>query len=269
MPLVALPSGDVCYREKGSGPTLVLLMGAGADHTSWARQFGPLSATHRVVAPDNRGSGRSLPPPPAGWTTADFARETLAFLDALGVGRFHVCGFSFGAAIATEVALAAPSRVVAASFHAGWAGPRPATSAALERSAAVLRDGGVAAYLEAACRRNFSPAFREGDPAAFAAFLRNVTESRTRPTLDGIVAQSAAARAHDARSRLPTLRMPVLITAGEHDPLAGPDAAEEFAALVPGSRLEIFRGPRAWHAIPLEMPDAFNALVAAFHAAPA
>jgi pimeloyl-ACP methyl ester carboxylesterase len=268
MPNVALPDGNVCYREKGSGPALVLLMGAGADHTSWARQFTPLSVRFRVIAPDNRGAGRSLPSPPTGWTTADFARETLAFLDLLGVERFHVAGFSFGAAVATEVALAAPDRVVAASFHSGWAGPNDRTTAALERSLARLGEDGVASYLEAACRRNFSPAFQTGDPAAFEAFVRNVAQSKTRPEEAGVRAQAEAGLAHDARDRLATLTMPVLVTTGEHDPLAGPPVAEDFARRIPGARLSIFRGPRAYHAIPLEMADAFNAALIDFHVGP-
>jgi pimeloyl-ACP methyl ester carboxylesterase len=244
-------------------------MGAGADHTSWARQITALSDRFRVIAPDNRGSGRSLPPPPPGWSVADFAAETLAFLSVLGVDRFHVAGFSFGAAIAMEAALAAPDRVVAASFHAGWAGPGPTVTAALERGFATLRKDGVAAYLEAACRRNFSPAFQHDDPAAFASFLQNVLRSATRPTAEGVAAQASAGLRHDVRARLPALRMPVLVTTGEHDPLAGPDVAGELAASIPGARLHVFRGPRAYHALPLEMASEFNARLADFHRGPA
>jgi 3-oxoadipate enol-lactonase len=266
MPTVELPTGTVFYREKGEGPALLLLMGTGADHTSWARQLPVLSERFRTIAVDNRGAGRSALPP-AGWGVADFARDTLDFLDALGVERFHVAGYSFGAAIAMELALAAGSRVVAASFHSGWAGPRPETTAALERSLRAVQEGGAEAFLEAACRRNFSPAFREGDAAAFEAFLKNVVRSVTRPTVAGILAQASAGVRHDVRDRLPALRVPVLATTGEHDPLAGPPAAEEIAALVPGGRVRIFRGPRAYHAIPLEMPAEFNAALTEFHGA--
>jgi pimeloyl-ACP methyl ester carboxylesterase len=265
MPTVDLPHGAVYYREKGAGPALVLLMGTGADHTSWARQFTPLAERFRVIAPDNRGSGRSLPPPPPGYGVADFAAETLEFLSRLGVDRFHVAGFSFGAAVAMEVAWAGGARVASASFHAGWAGPNASTSAALGRSLAVLETEGVEAFLLAACRRNFSPAFQHDDPAVFASFLKNVVQSATRPTLAGVLAQARAGAAHDIRDRLPSLRLPVLVTTGEHDPLAGPAVAEEIASLVPGAKLRIFRGPRAYHALPLEIADEFNAALLDFH----
>lgn len=267
MPTVELPSGVVFYREKGDGPALVLLMGTGADHTSWARQLTALSARFRVLTPDNRGSGRSLPPPPPEWRVADFAAETLRFLDHVGVDRFHVAGFSFGAAIAMETALAGRDRVISASFHAGWAGPNPTTSAALARSLALIENEGVPAFLEAACRRNFSRAFQDEDPAVFASFLKNVIQSATRPTVAGVRAQAVAGALHDVRARLPLLRIPVLVTTGEHDPLAGPPIAEEIATLVPGAKLFIFRGPRAFHALPLEMASEFNAALIDFHGA--
>ncbi|HYC79373.1 MAG TPA: alpha/beta fold hydrolase, partial [Planctomycetota bacterium] len=192
MPVVDLPHGAVFYREKGAGDPLVMLMGTGADHTSWARQTPALARRFRVITPDNRGSGRSLPPPPPAWRMADFAAETLAFLDALGVDAFHLLGYSFGAALAMEVALAAGDRVRSASFHAGWAGPNPVTSAALRRSLERLEESGVEGFLDAACRRNFSPAFREERPAEFEAFLRNVKGSVTRPTAEGVRAQALA-----------------------------------------------------------------------------
>jgi pimeloyl-ACP methyl ester carboxylesterase len=260
-----LPFGSISFREKGLGDPLVLLMGTGADHTSWARQFHVLGSRFRVIAPDNRGSGRSEPPPEDGATTKSFAREHLSFLDALGVERFHVAGYSLGAAIAMELALLAPTRILAASFHAGWAGPNPATTAALEASLAAAGRS-AAEFLEAACRRNLSAAFRESP--AFAGFLRNVLGSATPPSQQGILVQTRAGLAHDVRARLPGLGVRALVTTGEHDPVAPLPVAEELAALIPGARLHVFRGLRAWHSIPVEMAEEFNALIAEFHGGP-
>jgi pimeloyl-ACP methyl ester carboxylesterase len=261
VPAIELPFGHIFFREKGSGVPLVLLMGTGADHTSWARQFTPLSAAFRLIAPDNRGSGRSGPPPTDA-TTARFSADCLLFLDALGIREFHVSGYSFGAAIAMEVALAAPDRVLRASFHAGWAGPNPATTAALDLSLEAARRG-VDVFLDAACRRNMSPEFQKSP--AFETFLDNVKRSAARPTRDGIISQTTAGLRHDVRARLGGLAIPTLVTTGEHDPVAPPRVAEELASLIPRARLEIFLGPRAWHSIPLEMPDAFNRLMLEFH----
>ena len=187
MTTLEFPFGTLAFRERGTGPPLLLVMGTGADHTSWARQIPALARDFRVIAPDNRGSGRSVPAPSLGATTASFAAEALALLDALGVGSFHVAGYSFGAAIAMELMMLAPERTLAASLHAGWAGPNPATTSALTLSLEVAHRG-PEAFLEAACRRNMSPAFREN--SAFPRFLQNVLESATLPTL--VQATSAA-----------------------------------------------------------------------------
>lgn len=267
MPTVTLPSGTIYYREKGTGPAMIMLMGTGADHTSWARQVPVLSQRFRVVTPDNRGSGRSVPPPPPDATCQLFAGEIARFADALAIPRFHLVGYSFGSAVAMTLALDEPDRVVALSIHAGWAGPNPTTSQALDASRERIRRDGVAVFLEAACRRNFSPTFQQADPAVWEAFLKNVVNSVTRPSAEGVLAQANAGATHDVRARLPGLAVPTLVTTGEHDPLAGPAVAAELAAAIPGAELHIFRGPRAYHAIPLEMAAEFNEVVARFHGA--
>lgn len=263
MPIVELPFGTISFRERGEGVPIILVMGTGADHTSWARQIPALSRRLRVIAPDNRGSGRSVPSPGPGATTISFAAECVAFADALGLATFHIAGYSLGAAIAMEVALLVPDRILAASFHAGWAGPNPATTTALERSLLVAATGGAQAFFEAACRRNMSPAFQQSP--GFPAFLKNVLHSAAPPAPEGIIAQTRAGLRHDARARLPALRARALVTTGEHDPVAPPRVAEEIASLIPDAQIHIFRGERAWHAIPLEMADELNEVLLAFH----
>lgn len=266
MPSIEFEFGTLFYREKGQGEPLLMIMGTGADHTSWARQIPVLSERFRLITPDNRGSGRSTPAPrPELATTETFARELLALIDRLGVESFHVCGFSFGAAVAMELALLVQNRILAASFHAGWAGPHARTAESFDQALQRLAEGGVATFLEGACRKNFSPSFQNENPAAFEAFLKNVMTSVTRPTAAGVIAQATAGQKHDVRPRLGSIRCPVLVTIGEHDTTIPVAAAAEVASLIPGSIFHTFHGPRAYHAIPLEMPDAFNALVGDFH----
>lgn len=262
MPSVGIPAGSIFFREKGDGAALVLVMGTGADHTSWARQIAALAGTFRILAPDNRGSGRSTPAPGDDATCATFATDVIGVVDALGIGDFHVAGYSLGAAIAMEVALRCQQRVLGASFHAGWGWPNPATTTALERSLTAATES-ANAFLEAACRRNLSREFRESP--AFESFLWNVTHGAHRATQRGIVAQTKAGLRHDIRGRIERLTCPVLVTAGEHDPVAPPEVAEDLAASIPGARLHVFRGPRAWHATPIEMWQEFNDVLLRFH----
>src|ERR1700727_4041702 len=91
-------------------PTLVLLHGAGFDHTTWAlhrRSFAPHG--FGVLAPDLPGHGRSTGAPLA--SIADMADWTAALLDASGVAKARLIGHSMGSLIALETAARHPAKV--------------------------------------------------------------------------------------------------------------------------------------------------------------
>ena len=91
-------------------PAVVLLHGAGFDHTTWAlhsRWF----AHHgfAVLAPDLPGHGRSGGAPLK--TIAGMADWTAALLDAAGAARARLVGHSMGSLIALETAARHPAKV--------------------------------------------------------------------------------------------------------------------------------------------------------------
>src|ERR1700688_2303195 len=95
-----------------SQPTIVLLHGAGFDHSTWAlhsRWF----AHHGfgVLAPDLPGHGRSSGAPLP--TIAAMADWTAALLDAAGAARAKLVGHSMGSLIALETAARHPAKVSA------------------------------------------------------------------------------------------------------------------------------------------------------------
>src|ERR1700742_32285 len=91
-------------------PVIVLLHGAGFDHSTWALQSRWFAHHgYAVLAPDLPGHGRSagqaLP------TIADMADWTAALLDAAGVSQARLVGHSMGSLIALETAAHHPERV--------------------------------------------------------------------------------------------------------------------------------------------------------------
>src|SRR3984957_19403567 len=93
-----------------SQPTIVLLHGAGFDHSTWAlhsRWF----AYHgySVLAPDLPGHGRSAGQPLT--TIADLADWTAALLDAAGAQQATLIGHSMGSLIALETAARHPDKI--------------------------------------------------------------------------------------------------------------------------------------------------------------
>lgn len=91
-------------------PAVVLLHGAGMDHTCWAVQARWL-AWHgwATLVPDLPGHGRSEGRPLT--SLDDMASWTTALMDAAGLGEAALIGHSMGGAIALEVAGRNPARV--------------------------------------------------------------------------------------------------------------------------------------------------------------
>src|SRR5437763_13040189 len=98
-----------------SPPTVVLLHGAGFDHSAWAlhsRWFAHHG--YGVLAPDLPGHGRSAGAPLA--TIAEMADWTASLLDAAGAEKARLVGHSMGSLIALETAARHPARVTALSL---------------------------------------------------------------------------------------------------------------------------------------------------------
>lgn len=118
---------DIAYVEAGDGPPLVLLHG-GLVSTGplWANSpvayvghMATLGKHFRVIAPDTRGGGATVHRD----GTASFsvlADDVLALIDALGLDRPMLAGFSEGAMTATVVAIREPDAVRALVNDAGY-----------------------------------------------------------------------------------------------------------------------------------------------------
>ncbi len=89
-------------------PLLVMLHGAGMDHTVWALVMRALAHQgYSVLAPDLPGHGKSEGPLPT--SVEEYAEWTAALIASTGFHTAHVAGHSLGAAIALHVAATRPN----------------------------------------------------------------------------------------------------------------------------------------------------------------
>ena len=118
---------DIHYVEAGEGEPLVLLHGGMVSTNpiwtgvpvAYASHMATLAASFRVIAPDTRGAGKTRHI--GGPVTFDLlADDVLALIDALGLDRPLIAGFSEGGATATVVGLRHPGSVRAVANHAGY-----------------------------------------------------------------------------------------------------------------------------------------------------
>jgi pimeloyl-ACP methyl ester carboxylesterase len=96
--------------DLGHGHAIVFLHGGLADHRSALFRVGSLAASHRVLAPDLRGSGRSIYSGALSWD--QLADDVCALLEHVQVERAIVGGVSAGSAVAVRFALRHPQRTL-------------------------------------------------------------------------------------------------------------------------------------------------------------
>ena len=108
---------NLFYREAGDpGSTTVLLLHGFPTSSHMFRDLIPkLAETYRVVAPDLPGFGFSDSPPRSEfkYTFENLARIIGAFTEKLGLKRFAIYVFDYGAPVGLRLALAHPERVSA------------------------------------------------------------------------------------------------------------------------------------------------------------
>jgi 3-oxoadipate enol-lactonase len=259
-------SADTLHWEStGSGAPVLMIMGLGLSGGAWWRTVPVLSRHLRVITYDNRGVGRSRSLVHS-YTTEAMADDAVTVLDAAGLERAHVYGFSLGGMVAQQLALRHPARVrslVLGATHAG--GPR-----------AVPPDADVLDFFR---RRPAMPA----EDAARASVPFNYGERCRREHADRIAedirrrlahpfpeeayrAQLWAAALHNCQPRLGRIEAPTLVVHGRHDRMIPVANAEILAAGIPGAQLRILED--AGHLYPTDEPGVDAAIAEFLESAP-
>lgn len=253
-------------ERAGRGAPLLLLHGFTGSAETWASLADALGDDVATIAVDLPGHGRSsAPADPARYAIARTADDLARVLDALGVERAAVLGYSMGGRVALRFALRHPDRVSALVLESA----SPGIADAGERAARVRADGeladaierdGVEAFVE---RWERLPLW-ESQQALPVPVREQLRAQRLRNRGTGLansLRRAGAGAEPDVRAELGMLRMPVLLIAGALDTKYAA-LARAMAAEIPGARAEIV--PDAGHAVHLERPEAFAGIVAAF-----
>src|SRR5262249_24080730 len=194
--------------------------------------------------------------------TAEMATDLWGLCDALAVTRAHLLGVSMGGAIVQAAALAAPERVASLQLHCTWAGPDPYFRAVVESFKALRVTLSREAFIRTMGLWVFPADGSAHRPELIELVVQRGLGHPYPQPLHGYLHQADAVIGHDARARLPGLRVPTLVTVGGEDILTPPRFSRELAALIPGARLEVI--PGSGHGYFWETPDAFNEACLAF-----
>ena len=247
--------------------TLVLLHGGpGYDHSGFKPAFSRLADLAQIVYVDHRGHGRSDRRPAYEWTLDTFADDVVRLCDALGIVKPIVLGQSFGGFVAQryiERHPAHPSKVIlsSTSHHMGLA----------RKLAMFERLGGaeVRAVAEAfwtapnettwaeynrVCKRHYSTTPQS-------------EEAGTRIVFNTDILFASAGGEQRQMNLLPGLaraQCPVLVMAGDADPVTPIEDAEEIVAALPPQWVQFERFVNVGHGTWRDDPDAAFAVLRRF-----
>ena len=239
------------YSETdGTGPRMVLVHGFTQTGRCWGPVAEALATGHEVVRIDAPGHGRSA-------EVLAGPRGSARLIADRG-GRATYLGYSMGGRFCLHLALANPELVAGLVLVGATPGiedpdEREQRADDDDRMAQVLERRGLEAFLDAWLA---NPLFAGIPPE------RAFREERLENTVDGLamsLRQAGTGVQDSLWPKLGRLDMPVLAVAGERDAkFAG--IAERMTAAI-GANATLALVPDAGHAVHLEQPDAFLAVV--------
>jgi 2-succinyl-6-hydroxy-2,4-cyclohexadiene-1-carboxylate synthase len=241
-----------------SSPALVFLhgfLGAGRD---WLPVAQRLSERFYCLLPDLPGHGQNnLIPDNRRLSFAGLGRGLELTLRSLGVSQMHMVGYSLGGRAALYYALQRSSMVrsfVLESASPGLEGrqARRQRRETDEQRADDLETFGMAAFLDGWYRLPLFASLQQR-PELLKS-LKAGRQDGNAHLAARVVADLSPGRQPSLWGRLGELQMPVLLIAGELDPLY-PATLQKAAKGIPFARMAV--APQAGHNIHLETPEWF------------
>jgi 3-oxoadipate enol-lactonase len=254
--MVAVEGGSLWFERAGAGETVVLIHDGIVHAVGWDDVLPALSSAFEVLRFDRRGYGRSTAP------AAPFSHLTdlEAVVRLAGAGKVHLVGSSSGGGLAIDYALAHPEQVASLTLVGAVVSGFPYTRHMQTRGGHMTAE----ARADPAAGRHYwstiDPYFAAPDSkeaheriaAVLEAFPHNLNSDAGR----------FAAVLPPALSRLPSLRVPTLVLAGEHDIPDVHAHAGAIAAGIPNARRDVLAG--CGHVPYLEQPEEFARTVVSF-----
>lgn len=273
----------IYYKAFGVGrPLLILHGGPGASHDYFLPHLVPLARSNRLIFIDERGSGKSSKlEDPAGYTVENMVEDVEGVRNALQLGEVSLLGHSFGGVLAQAYALKYQSHLTHLILASTFASTRqlnaifdqmktrmsPELRAKIDRfeKAGLFGKGKdfeknryPSAYMAAAWGEGYFPYLYQRrpdpnfDPVANGVMswdlYRTMWGSHGEFVIDGNLTSV------EYTDRLNTIKVPTLITVGDHDE-SDPSIARDMQQHITGSQLVVL--PQSGHMTFVDQPDLF------------
>jgi pimeloyl-ACP methyl ester carboxylesterase len=274
--VVSFDGTELAYHMVGDGPPILLANGLGGSFRAWTHQVRHFENHYRLISWDQRGLYRSQAPSDRGALDVPaHARDALAVLDAEGISKVVVWGWSMGVQVALELWRRASDRIAAIVLINGVAGKPwstlgnlPSMGHVVPRVLGALRrsPGVVSSCTKRAATWRGTPTWAKRLGLAGAALdvhlFTELAKSFGELDMEIFVHTLEQLGEHDAHDVLPSIHVPLLMVAGGHDRMTPRGAAERIVRDVPNAELLVV--PRGTHYVALEYPELVNLRIERF-----
>ena len=256
MPYLTVDGTRIYYEDTGSGEPLLFVHGLGSSVRDWFAQVPAFEDCYRVLRVDLRGHGRS-DRPPGPYRMTQFARDVAVFINKLEVAPVHLVGLSMGGMVALQLAADAPQLIRSLAIVNSSADTRlhdwddlwfyvsrrtAVQVLGMRRVGHIIADRLFVKPDQDELREEFIKRWASNDKKGYLW------------SIDAIMGWSVA-------DRLSSIDVPTLLISSEHDytPIS---EKNRIAAEMPRADLVVVEDAR--HALPVEKPDEFNAILDGF-----
>jgi pimeloyl-ACP methyl ester carboxylesterase len=248
---------QIAYRRIGNGRPLIVLNGFAATSADWDPSFlDRLASSNEIVLLDNRGIGRPF-------DIAQLADDAARVVEALGIERISVLGWSMGGFIAQGLALQHPERINKLILLSTDPGGANADLASADVWSQLIDMSGTP---HEQARRLLSLVFPMAIvESIYREFGDIVAAARAQLSPDLVNRQVAAMDAWHRTgigNRLREINVPVLIATGTGDIVIPPSNALRLVNAIPGAWLAQFNG--GGHAFMYQYPRPLADLINSF-----
>ncbi|MHC3436704.1 alpha/beta fold hydrolase [Natrialbaceae archaeon A-gly3] len=260
MPWATRGGVSIYYERDGEGDPVVFIQGLGYGRWMWRWQRDALADEYEVIAPDNRGTGRSedglnrlvkkLPGKLrglvmlklAGYSISGLAADLEAVLADARIYDAHLVGASMGGMIAQQYALEygrAKSLTLMCTSHGG-PDAVPVPEETQEQIFDVPKGASERGKLRHRMRPAFNDCFTNRNPHLIDRIIEwRLEQDASEPARE---AQAGAVLAFDVSDRLAGIRVPTLILHGTDDRVVPVENGRLLQKKLPDSRLEVIEG---------------------------
>ncbi|MFD9574461.1 alpha/beta fold hydrolase [Streptomyces sp. NPDC059982] len=252
---VEVAGASVAYRESGppDAPVLLLLHGFPTASHQFTRLMDALGDTpYRLIAPDYPGFGRTTAPDGFTYTFDRLADIVEGFTDALGLERFALYVFDFGAPVGLRLATRRPQRITGLIVQNGNAYDEGLSDAArefagLSREVPGNEERVRGLFTEEGTRFQYETGV--ADPSLLSPdtqtldlhYLGLPGRADAQADLAFDYASNFAHYPH-WQAWLRTARPPVLVVWGAGDPFFTPAGARAYLRDVPDAEVHVLEG---------------------------